>query len=230
MRMVYRMVSGALLVAGLISIGGAQSREGDMAGWVRRVASEYDIPEGNTTARGPAMQDRFLARMSGLPDGDELQRIAGDLVAKVGFQDLVLTLPAYGPPLWKGNSFQADRFAVLVTRSAHLTPDQLKAWESALSAATQSDIGSVWVALEVLNSDQLFSAAGYRDVIASQFMGRLQVVPLESINAVADTVGLSRSQAAMHIAAADWAFSAGAFRPNVFAQGLEALRKSVSAK
>jgi hypothetical protein len=198
-----------------------------MTAWVQRLAAQHDDISGGAIgdARSRARQDRYLARMSGLPARDELVHVAGDLV-RFGYQDLVLTLPTYNP-LWKGSVFQADRFAILASRSPQLTPERMDAWESALYTATKSQTAPVWVVLDVLDTDSLFSTGGYRETVAEQFMSRLKSVPAESIDAVAKIVGLALGQAAMYIVGADWAFRGIEFRATTFAQGLDALRKSV---
>ena len=195
--------------------------------WVQNLASQYDDLPDAEDARIRFRQDRFLARMGGLPAGDELQKLAGDLVSRVGYQELVLTLPAYGP-LWKGNVFQAERFAVLVSRARQLTPERMRAWGTALSTATgNSDMGPAYLALDVLDTDPLFSPDAYREAVAVKFMDRLKSVPAESVNALAETVGLGRGQAAMYIISAEWAFSGTEFQSTEFARALEALRKAV---
>jgi hypothetical protein len=191
-----------------------------MTAWVQRLAAQYDdTPEGIARSR------RFLARTGGLPV-EELRQTVGDLVSRVGYQNLVLTLPAYNP-LWKGNVFQAERFAVLVSRSPHLTPERMGAWAAALLTATKVNIDPAWVALEVLDTDSLFSIGGYRETVAEQFMSRLKSVPAEPVQAVSETVRLASGQAAMYIVGADWAFRGIEFRVTTFAQALDALRKSV---
>lgn len=193
-----------------------------MTAWVQRLASQYDIPEGPAIERSL----RFIARLGGLPAQNELLQIAGDLVSRFGYQDLVLTLPVYNP-LWKGSVFQAERFAILASRSPRLTPERMRAWASALSTATKGDIAPRWVVLDVLDTDSLFSTGGYRETVAEQFMSRMKSVPAESVHAVAEIVGLAPGQAAMYIVGADWAFRGIEFRATTFAQALDALRKSV---
>jgi len=194
-----------------------------MSAWVQRLALQHDA-----TQAGKARSDRFLARMSGLPARDELRRLAGDLASRIAWDDLVLTLPVYNP-LWKGNIFQADRLALLASRAPYLlTPERWGEWRAALSVATNNrEIGPAWVALDVLDTDLLFSPGGYREAVGAQLLGRLKNVPPDSIAAVAETVGLAPGQAAMYIVSADWAFRGTEFRAPTFAQALATLRKSV---
>ena len=164
--------------------------------------------------------------MLGLPAADELRRLAGDLVSRLEWLEFAISLGHY-KPLWKGNEFRADRFGAMAARAPYVTTEQLVAWSSALAPATDGQIPLATVFLHVLDTDALFSSAGYQEVVGAQLIARLKNVPSNSIKTLAETVGLARGQAAMLIVSAEWAFSGTEFRGDAFRRAHTALRKAL---
>src|SRR5437879_748086 len=66
-----------------------------------------------------------------------------------------------------GATFFRGRFAVLVSRSRQLTPERMR-------AATKDGVGPIVVAIEVLDTDSLFSTGRYSETVAAQFMSHLK--------------------------------------------------------
>jgi len=194
--------------------------------WVARLERRYDVLFSSAVSSDTMFrprQDRFLARMTAIPAAAELRPLVEKLLQLTDWEGLVLTLPAFNR-LWSDSTFDITRLVRLNSRAQFFPSARLPQWQVALASATNTDVGTPWAALLVLDTDPLFSSGAYSEDIEAMLQARLSHVPPAHVDTLSALLGIAPADAAMHVVTADFAFDGSTFRPSLFVAAVSTLR------
>jgi hypothetical protein len=186
--------------------------------WVKQMAASRDHREEFTkwSARVADAKSTVAAVMTWSKalekkPGEKID--AGEVFQFVGRYD----------PIWKDDKYQASASEKLSGRIKYLSKADLTSWKTAFNDFHKEGVSDIWTVAFVVQMDRLFGDKGFVRTDSDLLQARLKTLPKAAGTRLVQEIGGAQLKAAITLIQADFFFTGGAFRQEVFDQTLKTL-------
>lgn len=214
----YRLAAAVTLL-GVVSACGAPVEA--PAAWADRVAATHDarsalemLAARDTTGMATAITSWQEA-------------LKGRTTEEVTALDLFTFVARY-QPIWTQDKLNTEALSKLTARAKALNPEFIGRWKTALEKAQGDGVSELWTAALVVAVDDVFNDAGIDGEASAAFRARLERIPADATQRLADVMKQGKAVAAILIAETDAMFARDLFQATYFNEAIDELQKRLT--